>query len=258
MRDADEARYGRTSLLLLNVCPFTLRHVINDYYVKHGYTSLQDFLDKNKHDLYHILNRRCCCRRIQSRVTPMNRSQWDLLFSKNSSSCPKGYTGDCPCQYDAKPGVISDVMDITLCCLFIKNICTRHAGINMSHVDTIRTIRNHIIHAEKAHLDVLTYNGYWNRVRFALLDLANNVSPKVYTDTLNMIQELETRVMNASEIGEIRKLLVDQKRIEVLEEVCILNKHGRSASKSRRQGKIIRMTNFDNDHIPVLSTKSIL
>ncbi|KAK3082640.1 hypothetical protein FSP39_001201 [Pinctada imbricata] len=230
MSDADEARYGRTSLLLLKVCPFTLRHVINNYHSKHGYTSLQDFLDKNKHDLYHLLNRRCCCRLIQSRVTPMNRSQWDLLFSKNSSSCPIGYTGIVPVNMTQSPSH-QTLWTSHYVVFFIKNICSRHAGINMSHVDTIRTIRNHIIHAEKAHLDVLTYNGYWNRVRFALLDLANNVSPKVYTDTLNMIQELETRVMNASELGEIRKLLVDQKRIEVLEEVCILNKHGRSANQ---------------------------
>ncbi|KAK3084580.1 hypothetical protein FSP39_015751 [Pinctada imbricata] len=222
MSYADEARYGRISLFLLNVCPFTLRHVINDYHNKHGYTSLQDFLDKNKHDLYHILNRRCCCRLIQSRVTPMNRSQWDLLFIKNSSSCRTGYTGDCPCQYDAKPGVTSDVMDITLCCLFIKNICYRHAGINMSHVDTIRTIRNHIIHADSAQLDVLTYNGYWNQVKTALLDLANHAPSTVHTDTLSMIQDLETRTMNAGEFGEIRKVLLDQKRMEEVEEVCVL------------------------------------
>ncbi|KAK3084636.1 hypothetical protein FSP39_016652 [Pinctada imbricata] len=222
MNFADEARYGRASLLILNVCPFTLRHVIDDYHLKNGYTSLQDFLDKNKHDLYHLLNRKCCCRRIQSRVTPMNRSQWDLLFIKNSSSCRTGYTGDCPCQYDAKPGVTSDVMDITLCCLFIKNICSRHAGINMAHIETIRTIRNHIIHAESAQLDLLTYNGYWNRIRFALLDLANNLSQTVHTDTLSMIQDIETRIMNAGELGEIRKVLVDQKRMEEVEEVCVL------------------------------------
>ncbi|KAK3084271.1 hypothetical protein FSP39_010900 [Pinctada imbricata] len=222
MSCADEARYGRISLLLLNVCPFTLRHVINDYHIKHGSTSLQDFLDKNKHDIYHILNRRCCCRTIQSRVTPMNRSQWDILFIKNSSPCRTGYTGDCPCQYDAKPGVTSDVMDITLCCLFIKNICSRHVGINMAHIETIRTIRNHIIHAESAQLDLLTYNGYWNRVRFALLDLANNLSQTVHTDTLSRIQDLETQIMNAGELGEIRKVLVDQKRMEDVEEVCML------------------------------------
>ncbi|KAK3084646.1 hypothetical protein FSP39_016797 [Pinctada imbricata] len=222
MSDVDEARYGRMSLLLLNVCPFTLRHVINDYYVKHGSTSLQDFLDKNKHDIYHILNRRCCCRIIQSGVTPLNRSQWDRLFIKNSSSCRKGYTGDCPCQYDAKPGVTSDVMDITLCCLFIKNICSRHAGINMLHIETIRTIRNHIIHAETAQLDVLTYNGYWNQVKTALLDLANYVSPTVHTDTLRFIQDLETRVMNVGELGEIRKGIVDEKRVKVLEKVCLI------------------------------------
>ncbi|KAK3084724.1 hypothetical protein FSP39_018031 [Pinctada imbricata] len=234
MSYADEARYGRMSLLLLNACPFTLRHVINDYYVKHGYTSLQDFLDKNKHDLYHILSRRCCCRLIQRRVTPMNRSQWDILFIKNSSSCRTGYTGDCPCQYDSKPGVTSDVMDITLCCLFIKNICSGYAGINMSHIETIRVIRNQIIHAESARLDVLTFNGYWNKVRFALLDLANNVSPTVHTGTLCMIQDLETRIMNAGDLGEIRKVIVDEKRIDVVEEVFNNDNNNNDRNESNR------------------------
>ncbi|KAK3083839.1 hypothetical protein FSP39_003941 [Pinctada imbricata] len=220
MNHADEARFGRASLLILNVCPFTLRHVINDYHVKNGSTSLQDFLDKNKHDIYHILNRRRCCRLIQSRSTPMNRSQWDLLFIRTSSLCSKGYTGDCLCQYDAKPGITSNVMDITLCCLFIKNICSRHVGINMSHIETIRTVRNDIIHAESAQLNVPTYNGYWNSVKLALLDLANHVSPIIHSDTLSKIQDLETRVINAGELGEIRRVIVDEKRIEVVEEVC--------------------------------------
>ncbi|KAK3084601.1 hypothetical protein FSP39_016113 [Pinctada imbricata] len=224
----DEARYGKTFLLLFKVCAFTLRRVIDNHHGRHGYTSLQDFLDKNKHNLYHILKRCCCCGFIQSSVTPMNWPQWNLLFIKNSSSCRTGYAVNCPyqvncpCQYNAKPGITSDVMDITLCCLVIKNICSRHGGINMLHIETIREIRNDLIHANSPCLDLHTFNGYWKDVKTALSGLANHVPSAVYKDALNMIQELETRVMDAYELGEIRKVIVDQNRIEKAEEVCTI------------------------------------
>ncbi|KAK3100517.1 hypothetical protein FSP39_021185 [Pinctada imbricata] len=220
MAHVDEARYGRTCLLVLNVCPFTLRHVIDDFFTKQGSPDIQDFVEKNKHDLYHIMAKKCCCRLIPSRVTPMYSSQWDLLYKRNLLPC-KGICsvgGDCPCKFDAIPGITSDVMDITLCCLVIKNIC-QGAAINMTHIDKIRDIRNKLIHASSATLDEPTYNGYWSDVKTAILYLANMVSPTVHTDTLKMIQDLETRVMNRYELEELKKVIVNLQKVE---EVCII------------------------------------
>lgn len=170
-----EARYGRACLLVLNICPFALRRVISDYYTRQGSLSIQDFLGKKKHDLFHLLHTRCCCRPQQSRTTPMNNSQWDSLYMRNISSCRRGQRGDCPCQYDAKPGITTSVMDITLCCLFIKNICTG-ITINMAHVDTIREVRNNLIHAGSASLNDPTFLHYWNRIENAVIDIALHVS----------------------------------------------------------------------------------
>ncbi|KAK3099841.1 hypothetical protein FSP39_010565 [Pinctada imbricata] len=211
----DEARYGRTCLLVLNVCPFTLRHVIDDFFKKQGSPDIQDFLEKNKHDLYHIMAKKCCCRLITSRVTPMYRSQWDLLYKRNLSPCRGKCSvgGDCPCKFDAIPGITTNVMDITLCCLVIKNIC-QGAAINMTHIDKIRDIRNKLIHASSATLDEQTYNGYWSDVKTAILDLANMVSPTVHADTVKMIQDLETRVMNRYELEELKKVIVNLQKVE--------------------------------------------
>ncbi|KAK3099272.1 hypothetical protein FSP39_001957 [Pinctada imbricata] len=214
----DEARYGRACLLVLNVCPLTLRQVIDDYFLHHaGSLSLCDFLEKNKHTLFHLYAKKCCCKQLQqNRSTPMCKSQWDSLFMQNTSSCKKGKNIDCPCKYDCKSGITTKVMDVTLCCLVINKICH---GIDVNHIKTIREIRNNLIHAESARLDVLTFNGYMNRVKTAICQLAKNVSTTLHTDTVKMISELENRLMDPVELRELRNLIIDQKRFTELEVV---------------------------------------
>ncbi|KAK3099929.1 hypothetical protein FSP39_011933 [Pinctada imbricata] len=210
----DEARYGRACLLVLNVCPFTLRHVIDDYSLRHaGSLSLYDFLEKNKDRLFHLYKRECCCGH-KSNKTPMYQSQWDSLYNRNTSTCLNGKRIDCPCKYDSKTSATTNVMDVTLCCLVINNICP---GVDVNHIKTIREIRNNLIHAESASLDLPTYNGYWNRIKTAICQLAQNVSTMLHTDTVNKIDELETRVMDPVELSELRKLVIDEKRITDLE-----------------------------------------
>ncbi|KAK3100730.1 hypothetical protein FSP39_024358 [Pinctada imbricata] len=210
----DEARYGRACLLVLNVCPFTLRHVIDDYSLRHARSlSLCDFLEKNKDRLFHLYKRECCCGH-KSNKTPMYQSQWDSLYNRNTSACLNGKRIDCPCKYDGKTSATTNVMDVTLCCLVINNICP---GVDVNHIKTIREIRNNLIHAESASLDLPTYNGYWKRIKTAICQLAQNVSTMLHTDTVNKIDELETRVMDPVELSELRKLLIDEKRITDLE-----------------------------------------
>ncbi|KAK3100702.1 hypothetical protein FSP39_023975 [Pinctada imbricata] len=213
----DEVRYGRACLLVLNVCPFTLRQVIDDYSLRHaGSLSLFDFLEKNKHSLFHLYAKKCCCKHLQqNRSTPMYKSQWDSLFMQNTSSCQKGKNIDCPCKYDCKPGITTKVMDVTLCCLVINNICP---GVDVNHIKTIREIRNNLIHAESARLDLLTFNGYMNRVKTAVCELAKNVSITLHTETLEKIVELENRLMDPVELSELRNLIIDQRRFTDLED----------------------------------------
>ncbi|KAK3100194.1 hypothetical protein FSP39_015999 [Pinctada imbricata] len=216
MNRDDEARYNRACLLVLNVCPFTLRQVIDDYSLRHaGSLSLCDFLEKNKDRLFHLYKRECCCGH-KSNKTPMYQSQWDSLFNRNTSSCLNGKRIDCPCKYDGKTSATTNVMDVTLCCLVIHNICP---GVDANHIKTIREIRNKLIHAESARLDLLTFNGYMNRVETAVCELAKNVSTTLHTDTVKMIDELKNRLMDPVELRELRKLIIDQKRFTDLEAV---------------------------------------
>ncbi|KAK3099990.1 hypothetical protein FSP39_013129 [Pinctada imbricata] len=213
----DEARYNRACLLVLNVCPFTLRHVINDYSLRHaGSLSLCDFLEKNKDRLFHLYKRECCCGH-KSNKTPMYQSQWDSLYiTRNTWTCLNGKRIDCLCKYDGKTSATTNDMDVTLCCLVINNICP---GVDVNHIKTIREIRNKLIHAESARLDQLTFNGYMNRVKTAICGLAKNVSAKLHTETLEMIVELENRLMDPVELRELRNSIIDEKRFTDLEVV---------------------------------------
>ncbi|KAK3099462.1 hypothetical protein FSP39_004774 [Pinctada imbricata] len=224
MSRADEARYVRMCLLVLNVCPFTLRHVIDDYSLRHdGSLSLYDFLEKNKHSLFHLYAKRCCCRHLpQNRSTPMTKRQWDLLFISipNNPSCQRDRQMDCPCKYQASASITTTDMDVTLCCLVINNICP---GVDTSHIDTIKEIRNNLIHSTNASLDLRTFNGYWNRVKTSLRLLAQRVLPTLVMDTMSRITELESRLMNLDELQQLRNLILDERRIENIETVGFNN-----------------------------------
>ncbi|KAK3082941.1 hypothetical protein FSP39_009586 [Pinctada imbricata] len=154
-------------------------------------------------------------------MTLMNRSQWNQLFIKTSSKCHTGNSTDCPCTYMAQSGISPEVFDVSLCCLILKRI---FSGTNMPLVDTIREIRNNLIHASNASLDQHTYLGYWTKVKDAIFDLANSVGPQILEDTQSMVQELEQRVMDACELGELLRILtIDPKRIlEFEEQVTVL------------------------------------
>ncbi|KAK3084874.1 hypothetical protein FSP39_020607 [Pinctada imbricata] len=214
MNGLDEARYGRACLLVLNICAFTLRQVIEDYYGRQGSLSLQDFLIRNKHNLFHLLRKQCCCQHPHNASTPMNKGQWDILYMSTRTSCSKSQRGDCPCLYDVKPNITTDDMDVTLCCLVLHNLCP---GINMADVKSVREVRNKLMHADTAELDEPTYRQYWTNVKTSVLNLARSVSVRLHTATLDKIQKLEQQLMNSADLGELRKLIIDQKKLQELE-----------------------------------------
>ena len=104
----DEIRYGRLCLLILKTCPERLRCVI-DYFYRRGVPSFETFLNNKLHDLFHLRFRKCCCGNC-SRITPITRFHWDLLYSripKRTWHGPRRET--CPCQYHVRTGVTSDL-----------------------------------------------------------------------------------------------------------------------------------------------------
>ena len=223
----DEARFGRLCLLILKICPDRLRGVIDNSYSS-SLCNFEIFLNSNIHDLFHLRFRSCCCRRGQNKCTTMTKPQWDSLFTRISPTNPHGQSFDCFHQYRAKTGVTSAEMDVTLCCLFLTNICP---NIPQTDVDKIRYVRNSLIHANTAGVDEPTFISYWNDVENALLNLSNTVSSLYATDTRAALQTLKDRILDPAELESLkammiaeleglRKIMADHRDYDDLKQVC--------------------------------------
>ncbi|KAK3100195.1 hypothetical protein FSP39_016007 [Pinctada imbricata] len=212
----DEIRYGRTCSLVLNKSVTVLRRVVKHSYTTQGARSFEVYLNNNKHTLFHLLFKQCCCGN-NCTVTPLSKYQWQLLYVRTSTRNPHGRRGECPCQYTAISGVTLDVMDVSLCCLVLRNICS---GVSMPDIDTIRDVRNQLIHTSNASLDATLYSDTWNKVEAAMLNLAQGVSSSFKSNTLNAAQALKKRLMDSSELSEMKALVMDEKRISEIERVC--------------------------------------
>ena len=215
----DEARFGRLSLLALRTCPERLRGVIDNSYGA-SVNNFETFLCTNIHALFHLRFRRCCCHTSCSNVTPMTKPQWDELFTRvSTTNLHSGYTGECPCQYRALPGVTSDVLDVTLCCLFLTNLCQH---IPQAVVDTIRQVRNTLIHTKTARVDEPTFQDLWNKMEQSLLNLSNTVSPAFTNDTRAALQTLKDRVIDPTELEALKAIMTDHRDYNSVKQVCII------------------------------------
>ena len=215
----DEVRYGRLCLLMLHTCPLRLRGIIDNSYCR-GVPDFETFINNNLHQLFHLRYQNCCCGNT-SNNTPISQSQWDLLYTRVSTQCyltPRRRRRECPCQYKAKPGVTSDVLDISFCCLFLINICP---GIPQAHVDIIRQVRNGIIHANTASMDAQSFNDRWNEVELALMSLSHTVSSTFANETQTILDELKNRVIVPCELESLAAIMRDNRDYDHLKQVHV-------------------------------------
>ena len=215
----DEARYGRLCVLTLRVCPETLRKVIDHSY-RPTVSDFEAFLNRNIHALFHLRFRHCCCRPLRSNSNPMTKPQWDLLFTRvSTTNCHLAYTGDCPCQYKAKAGVSTDLLDTTFCCLFVTNLCPHIPQVD---INIIRDVRNTVIHSSTAAFDALTFQAHWNRLENALLNLSNTVSPACNNDTRTTLQTLKNRVIDPAELEAFKTIMTDHRDYDSVKQVSVI------------------------------------
>ena len=231
----DEVRYGRLCLLMLHTCPLRLRGIIDNSYSR-GVPDFETFLNNNLHQLFHLRYKNCCCGNT-SYNTHLSQSQWDLLYTRVFTLCslnPRRRRGECPCQYKAKTGSTSDVLDITFCCLFLTNFSP---GIPRTDVDTIRQVRNGLIHANTASVDVQSFNARWQEVEKALLSLSHTVSSTFANETQRILDESKNRVIDPHELESLVAIMKDHRDYAHLKEVhvtivliCITSNHNSPTS----------------------------
>ena len=237
----DEVRYGRLCLLMLHTCPLRLRGIIDNTYCR-GVPDFETFLNNNLHQLFHLRYRNCCCNN-RSNNTHISQAQWDLLYTRVSTHCalnPRRHRGECPCQYRAKTGVTSNVLDITFCCLFLTNICPGIPQTHQADVDTIRQVRNGLIHANTASINVQSFNDKWKEVEQALLSLSRTVSSTFANETQTILDELKNRVIDPRELESLVTIMKDHRDYDLLKQVqCTLVQRANYCS-FRKTRQIIR------------------
>ena len=223
----DEVRYGRLCLLMLHTCPLRLRGIVDNSYCR-GVPDFETFVNNNLHQLFHLRYRSCCCGNT-SNSTHISQSQWDLLFTRVSTQCSlnqRRRRGECPCQYKAMPSVTADVLDITFCCLFLTNFCP---GIPQANVNTIRQVRNGLIHANTASMDAQSFNDKWKEVEQALLTLSHTVSSTFGNETQKILDEQKHRVIDPCELESLVTIMRDNRDYGQVKEVheailtCVTN-----------------------------------
>ena len=215
----DEVRYGRLCLLMLHTCPLRLRDIIDNSYCR-GVPDFETFLNNNLHQLFHLRYRNCCCGNT-SNNTHISQSQWDLLYTRISTQCQlntRRRRGECPCQYKAKTGVTSNVLDITFCCLFLTNFCP---GIPQADVDTIRQVRNGLIHANTASIDAQSFDDKWKEVEQALLNLSHTVSSAFANETQKILDEMKNRLIDPRELESLVAIMRDNRDYDQLKQVHV-------------------------------------
>ena len=210
----DEVRYGRLCLLMLHTCPLRLRSIIDNSYCRRV-PDFETFLNNNLHQLFHLRYRHCCCGNA-SNNTQMTKSQWDLLYSQNFTRNPHGRRGECPCQYKAKNGVTSDILDIMFCCLFLTKFCS---GVSLTDVDTIRQVRNGLIHANTGSIDLQSFNDRWKEVEQALLSLSRTVSSTFESETQTILDGLKNCDIDPCKLESLVTIMKDHRDYDLLKQV---------------------------------------
>lgn len=151
------------------------------YESKLGGTALRNFLQANKHTLFHLhQNRTTCCSGMCS-CSPnriLNEQQLNHLF--DMSSQVQGHfqyrgrtlTQTCSC-ITAKNVDISD-LDITLLSCLMINCCSL-SPIERTYLDDIRKQRNELLHCHKLSIGKTDYSLRWTKIESTLNALSTQL-----------------------------------------------------------------------------------
>ena len=121
MSGKEQENFCRNTILIVNNAKDSLVDVLELHLANNNSLSFEDFISLHQHDIYHLcFNKKQCCQCTQGYVLPHNRvlhpPQLEILLDKNGVGRPCHVHGKQAhfCCYLAKPGVTTNVLDITL------------------------------------------------------------------------------------------------------------------------------------------------
>jgi hypothetical protein len=234
MASKERENFCRNAILIVDHAKDSLVDVLKLHLALNNNLSFEDFINLHQHDIYHLcFNKRQCCQCPQGYVLPHNRvlhpSQLEILRDKYGVTCQCNVQGKqadfCCCL--AKPGVTTNVLDITLARCLLINFCDdvfKKSSSLWKNIDTLLQMRNDVYgHAKEGRITDVNYKIYKTEIESAILEIAKvckNESKKK-----QILMDLEKRSLDEALCKHYQTTLLEWIARETrLEEVRLVNK----------------------------------
>ncbi|CAC5401687.1 unnamed protein product [Mytilus coruscus] len=205
--------------------------------------TLEDFINLNQHEIYHLcFNRYTCCQCVNRKLaltTPASRvlhpDQLNILLDKNEQklSChnTKSVAQFCCCP--AKATLTTKHLDLTLLrCLLINfaSICPQNSNIRLA-VDDLIGYRNKLYgHAQEARCAYTDYILYKNQIEIVILTIAK--SCKKGNEMKQKLKDAEVRPLDETICQQYQNcLLYDiQRNEDIKTEINMIREQSRTSN----------------------------
>ncbi|XP_061186541.1 uncharacterized protein LOC133194642 [Saccostrea echinata] len=188
-------KFMKSVSLILDIGTLALSYRLKVEIQKSGLNSFRQFLNTHKHKLFHLHEKRNCCRCTggQTQRTYLRKNQWSMLFNANLKPCDKNKP--CLCQYDPQPNVSEDDLDLTLLCSILQNICSLSPA-EYQDITNLRDRRNIIAHSKNAHMDDATYVKEITAIKDAIESIANRCGKNEHEKVKREIENVMKSQLN--------------------------------------------------------------
>jgi hypothetical protein len=232
MASKERENFNKSSTLIVDHAKDSLVDVLEIHLIINS-LSFEDFINLHQHDIYHLcFYKRRCCQCPQGYVLPNSRvlhpPQLEILLDKYGVARPchvPGRRADFCCCL-AKPGVTTNVLDITPARCLLINFCDDVFKKNSlrKNIDTLHQMRNNVYgHAKEGRITDVNYRIYKNEIESAILEIAKVCENE--TEKNQILVDLEKRSLDETLCIQYHNTLLEQIAKETqLEEVRLVNK----------------------------------
>ncbi|XP_048770118.2 uncharacterized protein LOC125676270 isoform X2 [Ostrea edulis] len=161
------------------IYPKALRRLLHLEALNQNANTFVEFINNRRETLFHLRGKYCCCGSRQHSV--LKQAEWNVLFKTHINKCPNNGT-DCFHMFKAPEWLTVDMLEFSLACVLLRNICHRRYE---NIVKTAQLHRNEVIHTEKSSIGEDEFELLWRKAVTSASDIAARVS----TEFKNQIRE---------------------------------------------------------------------
>ncbi|VDI48011.1 Hypothetical predicted protein, partial [Mytilus galloprovincialis] len=198
----DNLDFGLAFTILLHCC----KEFLWDCCLSAKQKTLPDFLNENKHDIFHMQNNNMSCSLCNNGIKPtvkgsIGKADWDLLFKTST-----GY--DDPNNYSAIQGITSGNLNSNLSYQLLLAFSDE-----IKSSKQLREFRNQIAHHVSLTIKVDEFEQKWSEIETILIQLSNT-----YKGDIDMKEKLQQLKSEKDCKEKIEPLLEDLKKEQELED----------------------------------------